>query len=91
MILGQRNISCIKYIEGYKVLAIAYVDTGIDLYDLTNSSVQFLDSMYTGTAVKEMFTMNYNSELVLIEQYKITSVDISKMSQTFEAVLLEPI
>jgi len=78
----NNSISCIKYIPGLKVLAVALNTTGIEFYNVSGNSVVYINRITTNTRVNLMAAAVNNSRLIFAEDYKISYIDYSAQNQT---------
>lgn len=78
-------ISCIKYIEGMKILAVALNTTGIDFYDISGTSVVYSRSITTTNRVNSMVSAVNNSRLIYTEDYRVSVIDFSSRNDTYSA------
>ena len=78
------SISCIKYIPGVKILAVALNTSGIDFYDVIGTSIIYNRNIVTTGRVNSMVTAVNNSRLIFIEDYQVNMIDFSK-NQSYSA------
>lgn len=87
-LVNSMPISCIKYIPGVKILAVAMNTTGIDIYDIKGSNITFNRNIVTDTRVNSMMTAVNNSRLIFVEDYKVSYIDFSASNQTISGQLM---
>ena len=90
-LITNGTISCIKYILGRNILAVALNTTGIDLYNISGTNVTFLRTINTSTRVNSMLTGVNNSRLIYAEDYTISVIDFNMNNQTYSTQLKDKI